>query len=168
MPFHSSSVDGDQFFLRLIVRWHWREGLRLELVPTLHSRRTRFCNKHRARTELIDSSIDGIRRRSETIAQEQIQGNRIDFGFLTIARANRANLRTEEQYTILELVIDQLDTKCIASQHQTFPPYVPNRQSEHAVEVLEHLCSPLLISVDDDFSIGLRPKTVAIAFKFLP
>ena len=44
--------------------------------------------------------------------------------------------------------------------------HIPNRQTEHSVQVIEHLLAPLLITVDDDFGIGVRAEHVPVSFQF--
>jgi hypothetical protein len=47
-------------------------------------------------------------------------------------------------------------------------PGIPDRQTEHAVETIEHLIAPLLISMDDDLRIGSRSENVPTRFQLTP
>ena len=41
--------------------------------------------------------------------------------------------------------------------------HVPDRQTKHAVEMIEDLRAPLLVTVNDHLRVGLRPKLMAHA-----
>src|SRR5205823_13304470 len=47
-------------------------------------------------------------------------------------------------------------------------PAVPDGQSEHAVQMIEHLIAPLLIPVDDDLRIASGSEDVPICFQLSP
>src|SRR2546425_4180162 len=47
-------------------------------------------------------------------------------------------------------------------------PGIPDRQAEHAVETIEHLIAPLLVSMDDDLRIGSGSEYVPTRFQLTP
>src|SRR5262245_1768577 len=75
------------------------------------------------------------------------------------------NLRAKEETTLRECVIERLHTKSIASAKESLFPAVPETKAPHAIEMLEAFFSPLLIGVQDNFSIGRRSKIVAAPLK---
>ena len=44
--------------------------------------------------------------------------------------------------------------------------HIPNGQAKHAVEMIEDICAPLFVAVDDYFRVGIRPKLMALALQF--
>ena len=47
-------------------------------------------------------------------------------------------------------------------------PHVPDGQAEHAVEAIEYLVAPLLVSVDDDFGVRVGAENVTVPLQFAP
>ena len=66
---------------------------------------------------------------------------------------NGPHFRSEQDGSPFGAVIDELDSGGIACQYQLFLPIVPDRQSEHAVETIQNIGTPLLVTVNDDFRI---------------
>ena len=81
--------------------------------------------------------------------------------------AYSAHFRPEIERTFSDSVIQQLDTECIAGQNQALFPDVPNRQAEHAIETIQYFVAPMLVSVNNDFRIGIGLEYVAEALEFL-
>ena len=44
--------------------------------------------------------------------------------------------------------------------------HIPDCQPEHAIEAVEYLIAPLLVSVDDDFCVRVRSENVAVPLQF--
>src|SRR5512146_2242813 len=127
-----------------------------------------FDNQFRSRRKLLDSLKEGIGRRCVAIAEKQIERRRIDPGFLLSRLKHGPYLRAEIQPVSFYLVIDQFDTEGIARQEEPCFGDIPDRQPEHPVQTVENLISPLLISMHDDFGIGIRPKHMAARLQFAP
>ena len=109
-----------------------------------------------------------VRRGRIAIAQEEIQRSRIDLGPVRHRCTNRAHLRAEIQTILIDSVVEQLDSEWIAGENQPPLSRIPDGQAEHAIEAIEHLIAPLLVSVDDDLGVRLRAENVAVAFQFTP
>jgi hypothetical protein len=48
----------------------------------------------------------------------------------------------------------------VASQNECAEPVIPDREREHAAEMLHTLCSKLLIGMDNHFRIGMRLESM--------
>ena len=63
-------------------------------------------------------------------------------------------------------IINQLNAHGIAGDDQPLSVNVPDSQSEHAIEMIEDLFPPLLITMDNHFRVGARPEDVSSLFEF--
>ena len=153
---------------RLGVARRRRQGLRLVAVPALDAPSTLLEHRHRARRELVHAFVERQRRRRVAVAQEQVEGGRVERRALRQRGQHRAQLGAEDDRAVVDAVVDELDAGRIARQHEAARAFVPDRQAEHAVQVVEHRAAPLLVAVDDDLGVGARAELVAQPFEFAP
>ena len=78
------------------------------------------------------------------------------------------DLGREEQPIAIARPVERLDPEAIASDEQTAPARIPDREREHAAEVVDAVVAPLLVGVDDALGVRLRAIDVAEAFELAP
>src|SRR5579872_5073443 len=100
--------------------------------------------------------------------QEEIDRNWIYFCSFCRCRADGPHLGAEVQSIPIDSIIEQLDSEWIPTEEQPLLAYIPNRQPEHAVEAIQNLIAPLLISVDDYLGVRVRTKHMPVPFQFAP
>src|SRR4030095_3766883 len=74
--------------------------------------------------------------------------------------------RTECKPSIGNPVIDQLDTHSVTRYDQALVKHIPNTEAKHTVEMIEDICAPLFVAVDDYFRVGIRSKLMALTLQF--
>src|SRR5436189_4245744 len=66
------------------------------------------------------------------------------------------------------MVVRRLEPEWIAGEKTGALPLVPDRKRKHAAEARYKLRTARAIAIEDDFSIGMRSESRALAFQFLP
>src|SRR5260370_26258085 len=74
-------------------------------------------------------------------------------------------LGTEDQLSVELRVQERLLSHAIARQEERFRAFVPNREREHAAQVLWTIGAPLVVGVNDSFSVAVRIELVAELFE---
>ena len=64
--------------------------------------------------------------------------------------------------------VERLDAQAIAREQQPPARRVPDREREHAAQVLDAGVAPLLVGVDDRLGVGARAVAVAGGFELGP
>ena len=72
----------------------------------------------------------------------------------------RAHLRREGQRSVVERVEQRLLADAVARQQQLLAAPVPEREREHAVQVLDAGGAVLLVEVRDHLGVALRREVV--------
>src|SRR5205085_9519007 len=68
----------------------------------------------------------------------------------------------------IDSVVHRLDSEWIPRQNQPPLPFIPNRQAEHAIQAIEHLVTPLLVSMHDHFGVRLCAEHMPGRFQLAP
>src|SRR5438876_8270450 len=74
-------------------------------------------------------------------------------------------LRREQQSLIENAPIQRLFAKAISRNEKPSPPIIPQREREHAVEMLHHLIAVLFVKVRQDFGVGSAAKGMTAGLK---
>ena len=61
-------------------------------------------------------------------------------------------------------IVERLDAEPIASAEEALLLFIPNREGEHAAEVIDAVDAPLTIGLQNDFGIGMRSETLGPEF----
>src|SRR4026209_1640904 len=62
-------------------------------------------------------------------------------------------------------VIQRLDPEAVAPQEQLLASHIPNREREHAAEVIDEMLAVILVEMDQAFGIRAGAEHVAAAFE---
>src|SRR5215467_122211 len=126
----------------------------------------RFRHQEMRRRQLPDRLIDGLWRRH--VLKRQIRVQRVRTPFLRNLRIleQRLDLGAEDDARRQQRVEQGFDAEAIANQQQTAARRVPQREREHSAEARHRQLAPLLVGVDDDFSVGVRAKTMTTGLEF--
>ena len=100
--------------------------------------------------------------RAEQLGQRAL----VRLGANQAALEDRLDLGSEEQPVAGHRPVERLDAEAVAREQQPPPRRVPDREREHAAQVLDARVAPLLVGVDDRLGVGARP--VAMAGRFEP
>ena len=76
-------------------------------------------------------------------------------------RQQRLHLRREVEAILLLRVVERLDAEAIAGAEQGLRFLVPEREGEHAAEVLHAIGAPFAVGAQDDFGVGLGAELLA-------
>src|SRR5262249_26471313 len=107
-----------------------------------------------------------VGRGGEPVSEEQIQGGGINFGAVRHHRPNGPHFGAEPNAVAVDTVIDELDSKRVARDDEALLANIPDGEPEHAVEAIQNVVTPLLVTVDDDFGVAVGAKLVAVAQQF--
>ena len=76
-------------------------------------------------------------------------------------RGQRLELRAEDQGPIVECgVVERLHAESVAREEERLLVAIPQREGEHAAELLDAILAPRFPGVDDDLGVALRVKNV--------
>src|SRR5215831_4475338 len=75
-------------------------------------------------------------------------------------RQEHLGLRSKQQRAIERAPVERLLAETIARNKQTFTLLVPQRKSEHPVEVLDHFAAVFLVQVRQDFGVRFTAEGV--------
>src|SRR6201999_139108 len=76
-------------------------------------------------------------------------------------------LGSEPKRACMDPVVDQLNTESIACQDESTPTHIPYSQTKHAIQAIQHVIAPLLVSMDDHFRVALCPEDMAEAHQLV-
>src|SRR5262249_53539273 len=110
--------------------------------------------------ELADSLEQRARSAHIAEGEELSQGLRIELCADVRQFQQRLGLRGEGELSLGERVIKGLDAEGIARNDQPLGAAVPQRQGEHALELLQERIALLLVEMDDDLSIAAGGELV--------
>ena len=113
------------------------------------------------RWQLAHTGEDGPRLRD--VAERQILRHRsvVDLRRKTVEGEQRAQLGAEPDTIGSRPVRERLDAEAVAGDEQSLAGRIPDREGEHAAQVLHDVVAVLLVAVDDRLGIGARPELVA-------
>ena len=108
------------------------------------------------------------RERSRNADERQIIMNRFVIDVATDARVLQQGIElgTEDQLSVELGVQQRLLSHAIARQEKRFGAFIPNRKRKHPAQVLWTIGSPLVVGVNDSFSIAVGIELVAELFEF--
>ena len=78
----------------------------------------------------------------------------------------RLDLGSKQEHVILVIPVQRLDAVPVPRQEQLLARPVPDSKGKHAVEVIDAIRAPFLVSVNDHLGVGLRMKLVAARLQF--
>src|SRR5437667_8574602 len=109
------------------------------------------------------------RERSRNADERQIIMNRFVIDFATDSRMLQQGIElgSENQLSVELRVEERLLSHAIASQEKRFRAFIPNRKRKHPAQVLWTIGSPLVVGVNDSFSIAVGIELVAELFELL-
>src|ERR1700723_2453779 len=116
MSLYGLLIQLEQLLSRLSDRLHRRKWRRLISVPLTNIGCLLFAHQHRACGELANAHKHGVRRRSVTISEKQVQRIGIYVRTFISGGQDSAALRAKVQAILINLVVNQLDTKRIPSE----------------------------------------------------
>ena len=76
-------------------------------------------------------------------------------------RQDRLHLRCEQDAIGILIDVERLLSGSIARQRHRPPPRIPDRQREHAVQLVDRAIAELFVEVNDHFRVGVRSKLMA-------
>src|ERR1017187_4718033 len=114
-----------------------------------------------ARHQLGDPFHERVRTRNVIETQEAIQPIEIDAPRHPWMGKDAFQLGTEEDLTILQAIIERLDSHAIAGQDQTPLRFIPDGQAEHAAETGERRSPPFHEGMQHNFGVTARPKALS-------
>ena len=68
--------------------------------------------------------------------------------------------------SVVDLVIDKLDTHGVPRHDQALVGRIPNSKTKHAIETIEDISAPFFVAVNDHFRVGIRSELMALALQF--
>src|SRR4029077_4982466 len=120
-----------------------------KVVPSFRSAPAVFTNQHRARCKLSNTLENGKRRWGVSKPEKQVKRNRVHGWLSAVCSEDRTNFRTEGHGPIVDLVINELDTHGIAHHDQPLLHHIPDSDTKHAIEAIQDICAPLLVTMND-------------------
>ena len=82
-----------------------------------------------------------------------------DFGQLQ----NRLQLGRERDAPVDLRVVERLDAQAVAREQKLAAPRIPDREREHAAQVIDAPRSVVLVQVHDGFGVARRAQRVAVS-----
>src|SRR5947199_8348297 len=109
------------------------------------------------------------RERSRNADERQIIMNRFVIDVQTDARVSQQGIElgTEDQLSVELSVQQRLLSHAIARQEKRFGAFIPNRKRKHPAQVLWTIGAPLIVGVNDSFSVAVGIELVAELFELL-
>jgi len=105
------------------------------------------------RRKPVDAPKERLRR--DDVSLKEVFGDHrlVDLRPLTCREKDRSRVRSERDAILVLLDVERLLSESIARQEQNLVPHIPDRESEHSVEVLRQVGSPFLVAVDEYFGV---------------
>src|SRR5262245_8485284 len=108
----------------------------------------------------------GLRRRNVAVTQISVDRQRINIARDIFVRQHPLQLRGEKKPVAEPGVKERLFTYPVAGQKETSPLSIPDSEGEHPAQPGQTINAPLLVRVDDRFSISAGAEIVSEALKF--
>ena len=115
------------------------------------------------RRKPIDARKERLRR--DDVSLKEVFGDHrlVDLRPLTCREKDRSRVRSERDAILVLLDVERLLPESVARQEQNLAPHIPDRESEHSVEVLRQVGSPLLVAVNEYFGVRARREPMTAA-----
>ena len=111
--------------------------------------------------QAVNALEERLRARHVARAEHLGQHAFVGLGADQAALEDRLDLRSEQQPVAGRRPVERLDAEAIAHEQQPAARRVPDREREHAAQVLDAAVAPLFVGVDD--GLGVRPGAIAMA-----
>ena len=101
------------------------------------------------------------------VLEAQVLRQRLAVQLLLKARVRqkRLDFAAVHQALAVMLIVQRLDAKDVARQHQLLFTRIPNSNGEHAAQTLEHARAPCLVAMYHRFGVAMRFELVTHALK---
>ena len=143
-------------------------GLELDVPVALDAqRRTALGHRKARRLELLHAVDDALRRRRRHEREQMAERLPVDRAIDLGQRENRLQLGRERDAAVDLRVVERLDAQAIAGQQQPLVPHVPDREREHAAQMVDAPRAVVLVEVDDRFGVAVGAERVAGAHELL-
>src|SRR5262249_38925257 len=159
--FQQSTQSFDKIILVLGV-----VGLKLQVPIALDGRRParRGC-QYVPWLEFMNAVDNAFRRRSAERREKMRYGVPVELALHFRELQDGFHLGGEDQPSLDLAVVERLDAQAIAGQKQLPVPFVPDRQPEHAAEVVDAALTIFFIQMDDGLGIARGVKDMAAALQ---
>ena len=87
--------------------------------------------------------------------QERTEAARVDPALTSVRRQQGSQFRCEQQPPIAHRVIQRLDPETVPHEQESLLARIPQRDGEHAAQLLEHPFALLVEECEEDFGVGL-------------
>ena len=134
---------------------------RRDIPPHARPGTSVFEDEKMSRQQTMNPFEQRLGAREIAGAQELGDGRFVGLGLDQTALEDGFDLRAEHQTIADDRPVERLDPEPVARQQQSPPRPVPDRKREHAAEPLEGAISPLLVGVEDRFSVAARLVAVS-------
>ena len=108
---------------------------------------------------------DRQRRRDRVEREERLERVQVDFTRHLGLAQQRLQLGRERQRAAGDAVVERLDPEAVAREEQALLEPVPQRDREHAPQVLDERRPPLLVQMDQHLRVALRGEPVSRALE---
>lgn len=112
--------------------------------------------------------MDAQRGRHVADRQVLLERVKIDIEIDETRCSDRLNLGAEQQAALALRVKQRLDAQAISDEHELRKPFVPERDREHAPEVLDKTESEVFVKMNDDLDVAPRRKAVPALLQLPP
>jgi hypothetical protein len=114
--------------------------------------------------QLVDVLVQRLRRGHVAVAQEVVERGAVDREPLAGAGGlDGFELGREREAAAVVEVVERLDPRPVSVELQAALARVPERDREHAVEVLDEAVVPLQVGVEHHLGVGFRAEFPATA-----
>ena len=136
-----------------------------DLVEALDSGLAALEHHEMTGRHLVDVLEHGLR--VVHVLEAQVLRQRLAIELLLEARVRQEglDLAAPDQTAALMLVVQRLDAKDIAGEHQLLFLGIPDGDGEHAAQALEHARAPGLVTMHDGLGVAVGLELVAHALK---
>ncbi len=113
------------------------------------------------RRKLADAAEHGERRRDEPQREVLIERAQVDFAEPRIEREERLDFGCKGERAPVGRVVERLLTEMVARREQAAAPPVPEREREHAAQMIEQRVSVLLVERKNHLAVAAGPEAMA-------
>jgi hypothetical protein len=115
--------------------------------------------------ELVDSRVQGVRARHDQVRQVGGQRALVDARHDRRVREQRLDLRGEQQAPVDVRPVQRLLAQPVTAQQQPAVARIPEREREHAVQVVHEGLPAPFVEVQDHLGVARRPERRALALQ---
>ncbi|MCU0669812.1 MAG: hypothetical protein MUF70_10720 [Myxococcota bacterium] len=144
-----------------------RVGLVVQREPRLHLHLAVAPEQEVTRLELLDAAQQRLAARRPQERQVVGHGRDVELVRDLGDAQQRLDLRGEVDALAVDPVVEGLHADVVAGEQELALARVPDREREHAVQILEHVDAALFVEVDQDFRVGVAAEAVALALERL-